>query len=158
MFPEVVRSRIRGLKLSRPTCMRAGASRTWKSLKFAKSHLIWNDFLSVHVTKLPTPQWTPVVNGLTGCQLRPFPLLWYVCAMELFSCWSKNGINETAKMAKIGSIFAHKISYLEKYSNHRPQTRKRSASSSYLNTPSIGLDCEAIPFAHERTRNFNLRK
>ena len=117
-----------------------------------------NDFSSRRVTKVSTPQWAPVVYGLTECQLRPFAFLWYVCAMELFSCWSKNGINETAKIPKIGQIFWHKISYLEKYLHHRPHRSKRSKSISYLDTPFIGLEGEAIPFAHALSRIFNLRK
>ena len=117
-----------------------------------------NDFSSRRVTKVSTPQWAPVVYGLTWGQLRPFAFLWCVRAMELFLCWSKNGPNATAKIPKIGSIFRHKISYLEKYSNDRVPRSKRSKSSSYLDTPFIGLEGEAIPFAHALSRIFNLRK
>ena len=158
IFAEVLRSRIRVVKLSRRPCMRARASRRGKFPKFAKSHLIWNHSALIRLAKLGVVEWSAEVYRVTWGQSSTVALLCYVRAMELFSGWSKNGINETAKMPKIGSIFRHKISYLEKYSNDRVPRSKRSKSCSYLNTPSIDLDGEAIPFTHALTRNFNLRK
>ena len=158
IFAEVVRSRIRVVKLSRWPCMRARASQRGNFPKFAKSHLIWNHSSSIRLAKLGVMEWSAEVYRVTWGQSSTVALLCYVQAMELFSGWSKNGINETAKMPKIGSIFRHKISYLEKYSNNRVPRSNRTWCYKCLTPPIIGHTGELTILPNESTRNFNLRQ
>ena len=158
IFPEVVRSRIRGLKLSRPTYMRTSASRTLKSVKSLISPLNINETASIRLGKLGVAEWFPGVCSVTWGQSSTVAFLSYVRAMELFSGGSKNGNNETAKMPKIGPIFRYKISYLEKYSNNRVPKSNRTWCYKCLTTPIIGHTGELTILPNESRRNFNLRK
>ena len=126
ILPELARFQIHVQKLWRPTCGRARASGTAKFLKSLMSHLIRNDSASIRLAKLGVVEWSAEVYRVTWGQSSTVTLLCYVRAMELFSGWSKNGINETAKMPKIGPIFRHKISYLEKYSMDRVPRSNRT--------------------------------
>ena len=158
IFPELARFQIHVHKLWRPTCVRSKASRTLKSVKSLISPLNINETASIRLGKLGVAEWSAEVYRVTWGQSSTVNLLCYVRAMELFSGWSKNGIYETAKMPKIGPIFRHKISYLEKYSTDGLPRSNRTWCYKCLTTPIIGHTGELTIFPNESARNFNLRK
>ena len=158
IFPKVARFQFRVHNLWRPTCMRSGATRTLKSVKSLMSPSIWNETASIRLSKLGVARWFPGGCSVSRVQSSTAAFLCYVRAMELFSGGSKNGNNETAKMPKIGPIFRHKISYLEKYSKDCVARSNRTWCYKCLTPPIIGHTGELTILPNESARNFNLRK